>query len=225
MTEQDKHTNIAVGMRVKLRDSDYPGHGTVTMLHPPDDRPAYRGQTWFEVRWDDWGGDEGTESDHRDTDLAPIVEPEHEFTERGQGVGPLLDREPEQPIDLSRRGLVKHISGLDDETIDRLGGVEPEHSSSVASTTTGEGVGQNAVVKPAPTPSHGQRPRSVQRRIAEQMQGDDWPLNHKAGYEPETMARVRQIIEDAHSVRGMGGHEFIIKFDLLAALDKGASNE
>lgn len=26
----------------------------------------------------------------------PIVEPEPEFTEQGQGVGPLLDREPEQ---------------------------------------------------------------------------------------------------------------------------------
>lgn len=171
MTEQDKHTNIAVGMRVKLRDSDYPGHGTVTMLHPPDDRPAYTGQTWFEVRWDDWDGDEGADADHRDTDLAPIVE-------------------SEQPIDLSRRGLVKHISGLDDETIDRLGGVEPE------------------------------QPRSVQRRIAEQMQGDDWPLNHKAGYEPETMARVRQIIEDFWK-----GDTPLRLRDLLAELDEGASNE
>lgn len=175
-----KKPNIAEGMRVKLRDSEYPGHGTVTKMHPPDDRPAYRGQTWFEVRWDDFGGDEGTEADHRDTDLAPVVEPcvverDHACPECGvewyrdsayctsdhgvepeqptcscgkpeRGRGPwhswgrcalyagALDLpvvEPTKPIDTSGRGLVKHLTGLDDETIDRLGWLEDTTTNSI----------------------------------------------------------------------------------------------
>lgn len=172
---------------------------------------------------------------------------DHSDDERAEALAPVVEPEPVKPTDLSRRGLVKHISGLDDETIDRLGGVEPDpfeaklqrqrdgiadpikfergvcdpEGAKLLDGTTFDDSGKR-VVEPEPDEHHDlprEYPVDPESSTPSERPGTGRPSRIWDDAIDYERARVRQIIKDRmNHCRSADRHYF---YDLLTAIDEG----